>query len=128
MRIRRDLLNEISLATAKLVLSRGKRNSLEFLVAISSVVLQGPRAARGRRATRSFSREVIYWRTIWSRVVIRTTHLRTAKWPLHDFGSRKRDNKFQFAACTAPSAFNLTGRNHVTLVRTRQRKARPIRE
>jgi len=67
-----------------------------------------------RRAARSSSREVIYWRTIWPRVVIGTTHLRAAKWPLPDFSSRKRDNKFRFAARAAPSAFNLTGRNLVS--------------
>lgn len=75
-----------------------------------------------RRAARSSSRKVIYWRTIWPRVVIGTTHLRAAKWPLPDFRSRKRDNKFRFAARAAPSAFNLTGRNLVTLVSDKRRR------
>lgn len=91
-------------------------------------------AAKEERFGLFRSREVIYW---WNhlapRVFVGTTHLRAAKWPLPNFGSRKSDNKFRFAVRATPSAFNLTGRNLVTLVsdkrrgtKTRRRKARPI--
>lgn len=105
-------------------ISRDRQSAFRRAMNESRISCDVSRRGSLRRAARSSSRKVIYWRTIWPRVVIGTTHLRAAKWPLPDFDSRKRDNKFRFAARAAPSAFNLTGRNLVTLVSDKRRMER----
>lgn len=49
---------------------------------------------------------VIYWRDICRRVVIETTHLRAAKWPLP---AVLETGAINFASLLARPAFNLTG-------------------
>lgn len=77
----------------------------------SYAALSRPLAVLAMRDTRSqslflCSYGVIYWRDICRRVVIETTHLRAAKWPLP---AVPESGAINFPSPLARPAFNLTG-------------------
>ena len=63
---------------------------------------------RVHKASFSARNRVIYWRDICRRVVIETTHLRAAKWPLP---AVPESGAINFASPLARPAFNLTGQD-----------------